>query len=383
MAKAKAKKAPKVKNVEEDTNRTEAVSTEVAQAGRDDEENLDAGSAPEVVASDEVQLDESVVIEDPTPAAEPIDFEDMDDPRLQIAAKHDEKHRDFSEKGESGLETDESTDIISGNDGDPEMVEVKVSGEIRQVEKAKVDKAGGVQAYQKQQAADAGMRENARQRDTLDDRARTLDARERLIAGKEAALPTLGAQPKGQSPADLPLPGDQTIETLARQYQEAVYDGEENAPELLAQLVQTAKDQNTPIDETAMITRAADELERRTRRKQVTTATKVLIDAHPELNKESSEFDGRLWTAIDDETTVVERQNPDWEPQDVLNEAYTRISKWKGSHKTGTMTSKAEQKRHMNRPRANSGRYTPPPPPPARTASDYVADLRKNRGQGA
>jgi len=78
----------------------------------------------------------------------------------------------------------------------------------------------------------------------------------------------------------------------------------------------------------------------------------------------------------------VERQNPEWEPQQVIDEAYKRISAWKGSHKTSTMTEKAADKRNMNRPRTNSGRYLKPPPPPAKTASDYVADLRKARGQG-
>lgn len=379
-------KAPK--NVEEDTNRTGPVSLEIQNASRDDPENLEnleaPGGAPEkgkdISASDgEIELNETVDLEDPTPAPIPMDIVDMDDPRLEIAKNHDERNRNFSGNDESGVETNEPTDII---DETPEMVEVKIYGETRLVEKAKVDKAGGIQAYQKAQAVDAGMQDNARQRDTLDSRARALDARERQIASYEAALPTLDA-PQAQNPEDPPSEGDQSIDNLARAYQEAVYDGEDNAPELLAQLVKQSKGQNIPIDEGLMVTRAADELERRTRRKKVTSATKGLIDAHPELDRDSGQFDNRLWTAIDDESSVVERQNPDWEPQAVLDEAYTRVSKWKGTHKTETMTDKADAKRNMNRPRANSGRYTPPPPPPTRTASDYVQDLRKNRGQGA
>ena len=394
--------AKKPKNVEEDTNRTAPVVPVVHQASRDDIPPPDEGnpvaqgSAPDKDTSDpgdpaeqEIQLAEAVDLDDPTPAAEPIDLEDMDDPRMRIAKKHDEKHRNFSENSESDLETGDPTDIIDAQSGDPEMVEIKIYGETRNVDAEKIDKMPGdtredrIQAYQKQQAVDAGMQDNARQRDTLDNRAQALDERERQIANYEASLPTPGAT-QADPPEDPPTPGDQSIDELARKYQESVYDGEENAPELLAELVKSAKSQGTPIDESVIITRAADELERRTRRKNVTAATKMLIDVHPELNRESDQFDSRLWTAIDDETTVVERQNPEWEPQAVLDEAYNRVSNWKGdTHKTGTMTDKAASKRNMNRPRANSGRYTPPPPPPERTASDYVADLRKSRGQGA
>jgi len=400
----KAKEKVKVKNVEEDTNRTEAVAVDIPNASRDDEPDKgklaaqedapdpdkDTSEAIAKAAGDEIELDETVELEDPTPKPEPIDFEDMDDPRMRIAKKHDEKHRNFLENDESEVVTDESADIIDEPDNDPEMVEVKVFKQTRMVDADKIDKMPGdtreerIQAYQKAQAVDQGMRDNARQRETNLSRTAALDERERLVAVQEALLPTPGAT-EATPPVDLPTSqGDQSIDELARRYQEAVYDGEENAPELLAKLVKSAKDQNTPIDEQAMITRAADELERRDRRKKVTAATTELIEDHPELNKDDDRFDPRLWTAIDDETTVVERQNPEWEPDKVLDEAYTRISKWKGdTHKTESMTDKAEAKRNMNRPRANSGRYIKPPPPPARTASDYVADLRKNRGQGA
>jgi len=398
MAKAKAKKV-KAKNVEEDTNRTEAEVPVVHKASRDEEEpdegkpqvpepdpDKDTFDPEDLAAGSEIELDETVVLEDPTPAPEPIDLEDMDDPRLSIAKKHDEKHRNFSENDESELEPDDSTDIIAGDDDEPEMVEIKIYGETRSVDAEKIDKMPGdtrearIQAYQKQQAVDAGMQDNARQRDTLDDRAKALDERERQIAKYEASLPTPGAT-KGQTPGDPPITGDQTI-ALAQKYQEAVYDGEENAPQLLAELIQTGKNQGIPIDENVVISRAADELERRTRRKQVTAATTALIDAHPELDKEDSQYDQRLWTAIDDETMVVERQHSDWEPQEVMDEAYKRISAWKGTHKTSSMTEKAKEKRQMNRPRAASGRYQKPPPPPARTASDYVKELREKRGQG-
>ncbi|MCH8177391.1 MAG: hypothetical protein IIC09_04185, partial [Proteobacteria bacterium] len=317
---------------------------------------------------------------------ETIDLGAMDDPRLAIAARHDKKHRNFDESGELVVESDDSIDIIETDDPDPEMVEVKIYGETRLVEKSKVDKAGGVQAYQKAQAVDAGMQANAEQRDILDTRATELDERERRVTKKEAAPPTPGVQ-DGQDPPDLPASGDQTIEELANKYQEAVYEGDESAPILLTQLVQKAaaqsvQSQSPPIDVEKIKQEAADEFERRERQKKVTKATRALYGDHPELNRKKPEFDQRLFQAIDDETTVVERQNPDWDPKEVINEAWKRISEWHGTHKTTTMTDKAAQKRAMNRPRASSGRYVKPTPPPEKTASDYVKKLRESRGQG-
>lgn len=331
-------------------------------------------------AGGEIEIQEVVDLEPPGDPPEPIDFEDMDDPRLQIAKKHDENYRNFIEKDESEVVTGDPTDIIESGDG-PEMVEVKVFGQVRMVEKSKVDKAGGIQAYQKSQAVQAGMEDNARQRDTLDSRAIALDERERRLADYEASLPTLDAN-RANPPEDPPSTGDQSIDVLARETMTALYDGEDNAPELLAQLVKAGKGvSEKPIDENAIVTRVAGELEKRNRHKQVTTARKVLYDNHPELDRNSDQFDIRLWEAVNGETIVVERQDSTLEPQQVLDEAYKRITEWKGEHKTESMTDKSAAKRQMNRPRASSGRYISPPPAPVKTPSDYIASLRKSRGQ--
>ena len=88
-----------------------------------------------------------------------------------------------------------------------------------------------------------------------------------------------------------------------------------------------------------------------------------------------------MFKAIDSETTVVMREHGDWEPEQVVQEAYTRIQKWKGPPQPETMSDKQAQKRAMSRPRVGSQRFQPPPPPPRQTDSDYVASLRKGRGQ--
>jgi hypothetical protein len=87
-----------------------------------------------------------------------------------------------------------------------------------------------------------------------------------------------------------------------------------------------------------------------------------------------------MFEAIDSETVVVEREHQDWEPEQVVQEAYDRIRKWRGVPSTETMSEKQAQKRAMNRPKAANARYTPPPPPPRQTNSDYVQQERKRRG---
>ena len=379
------------KNVEEDTNRTEATMDNPVMASRDEQEEQAQQDELELEAQlddeEEVEITETAEIEDDDDE-EPQDFDDMDDPRLKIAAKHDETHRNFGEKDESDeeiddedVETDESADIIELQPDQEEMIEVIVYGDTRMVPKSKVDKAGGLQQYQKQLAVEAGFQANAQRAESLDNREQALADREREIEAKEAALPTLDAQQGQTNPTDLPT-GDQTIEQLAQRYQEAVYDGDESAPQLLAQLInRAAATQNTSIDVESIKQEAADEFERRERQKKVITASRTLLKEHPELDRKSSDFDPRLYQAVDDETVVVERQNPEWEPQEIIQEAYRRVAEWKGGQPTDTMADKAAAKRRINRPRAQGTRSKKPPPPPARTASDYVQDVKRARGQ--
>jgi len=393
-----ATKKVKPKNIEEDTNRTATEMKTVQHLSRDDAP-ADEGNADEELEepdSSGVKLEE----EGGAPVEEPIveelveleapaeEYDESDDPRAQISKNFQKKHRNYEEGEQKPIDND-ADPVIESDPGllADDQIEIKINQEVRLVDRSKIDKMAGdtfeerVVAYQKQLAVDDGFQRNAAQKATLDQREVAQAERERLWNEQQAALPSLDA-PTSQPPADLPTLGDQTIEQLATEYQEAVYEGDESAPKLLTNLLTKAAGQQQPtIDVEKLKSDAADEFEKRAKGKKIVRATRLLFDDHPELDRKKPEFDQRLYTAVNDETDVVERQNPDFEPQDVINEAWRRVVKWKGGYKTDTMNEKLDSKRQMNRPRATNGRFGKPPEPPAKTGSDYVNSLKEARGQ--
>jgi hypothetical protein len=366
------------------TKETEVEATApVAQASRDEEQT---------------EIVETVELAPPEKEVDTRDYEDVinddDDPRAAIYARHNERREDEIDEslethGENNLENKGSPDIIEEDQAATprdaaEMVEIKILGDVRQVSKKKIDAAGGIENYQIRIAAQEQMERNAHERTALAERQEALDAQERRIAEATPAIPATDSQvtapPDGSTPTD-----DQNLEELARQHQEAVYDGDENAPSILVKLskaaAKQAAGQGKAFDEVAFRTQVKDELIEDQRKAATVKATQSLIKDNPELNQRDKKFDPRLFTAVDDETSVVRRQHPDWEPEKQMQEAFDRVQKWKGKPEATTLSDKQDAKRGMKRPRSGTQRHTPPPPAPAPSRSDYVAEQRKLRGQ--
>jgi hypothetical protein len=395
------------KNTEEDTSRTVAEPAVVATASRDEPEAEVAAEPGKVAEVAEVAATEVVeTVELEQPAAEPLDYEDTvaneDDPRLTIAKKHDETQRQFDTEGmdegtqdnESVVESSDLPDIIDAGDLKDEFIEVKIYDEVRRVSKSKVDKAGGVQAYQKQVAVAEGFQRNATRTQELDERENRIKKRELDTAAQPDELPTLDAQQvQTTNPDDPPAKGDQSLEKLLTDYHEALLEGDDDLRDQLAlKLHKRNSESSQPLNMDTMIDRVADkaadklatrEADERTRQRLIDTteAADALIAKVPKLQHRHKDFDRLLYNAINDETDIIEREHPDWEPAKVIAESWNKVKSWKGGTNVSTMSKKQEQKRGMNRPLANSGRNTPAPADPVRTDSDYVTDLKKSRGQ--
>lgn len=185
---------------------------------------------------------------------------------------------------------------------------------------------------------------------------------------------------QAQNPGDLPTSDGQTLEEQARRYQEAVYDDAAEAPSILANMVKQAAQTGQQFDEQAFRRQVKEDVLAEQRQAKIVKAGRALIEAHPELNERDTNYDPRMYQAIDIETTIVEREHPEWEPEQVVQEAYDRIQKWKGTPQSETMSKKQAEKRAMTRPRSGTQRYAPPPPPPRQTNADYVAAERRRRG---
>ena len=332
-----------------------------------------------------VEIVEDVVVVDPD---EPISAADSDDPRGDIYKRHGLKREqeisNQQQESEPGVENDGDAAIIASGDNetstppdeDP-LVEVVIFEQVRQVPQSKIDKAGGIQMYQMREAAQEQMRRNAARAKELDGREQALDERERS-APQPPAVPS--DQHSGhQNPNDLPS-DDQSFEVMALRYQDAVLDGDDNAPSILAEMVQKAANSGTHFDEDAFRQQVKDDVLADQRRSKVVKARTALIEDTPELDKNNPKFDHRLYQAVDDETDVLEKRNPHWEPDQVITQAWENVRKWRGSHQTSTMTDKQRGKQSLNRPSSATQRFTPPAPPPRQTNSDYVRDERKRRG---
>jgi hypothetical protein len=387
------------KKIEEETNRTVTEPVDIPNRSKDDEiegePKVDAQADSDVTSEaleEGLEYKETVELEAPGPDKQykdrsQEDFEVMDDPRQAIAKKFEEKHRKFDENAEdepeseeSVVESEETADIIDLEAARiPEMVTIKVNGRELEVEKERVDKAGGVQAYQKEVAVSEGFKEIAAQKKHLEQKEAELLAREQRIQAQ--TLPVQGVSPQ-QPPADLPVQGDQSIEELAQQYHTALLDGDdEQRDKLFARITAANRVTEKPIDVAALINQATQNavqiIEARNQDNLIRQAQDDLKTSHPELLT-----DELLFRSVDLESEIVARDNPHWSPGQILNKAYANVVDWKGEHKTDSMVEKETRKRAMNRPKASTGRASAPPPPPTRTDSDYVAELRKQRGLG-
>jgi len=301
----------------------------------------------------------------------------------EIAEQDDETLPIEGDAEQIALENSESGDRITPDDqtstppDDDPLVEVVIFEQVRMVPQSKVNKAGGLQMYQMREAAQEQMRRNAARAKDLDNRETALDDRDRSTP-QPPAVPATDQQ-HGQSPEDLPS-DDQTLEALGRQYQEATYDGTDNAPSILVQMAKVAARSGESFDKDAFRLQVTEDVLAGQRKVKVVKARAALIDANPALDKNNPKFDHRLFQAVDDETDVVERNHPEWDPEEVIAEAWKKVSKWKGGYQTQAMNDKTREKQDLNRPRSGTQRFTPPPPAPRETNSDYVRSERKRRG---
>lgn len=361
-----------------------------------DETEVKPAPAPVMRSGDRETVEIVEDVEIVAAAEEARESDESENPRGDIYKRHSEKRNEeiasqdpnyepavvesydksLENAGESHILRSDGDRTSTPPDEDP-LVEVVVFEAVRMVPKSKVDKAGGLQMYQMREAAQEQMRRNASTAKSLAEREKALDARERQTA-KPPAVPATDQRTR-QTPADLPS-DDQTLETMARQYQEAVYDGEDNAPLILTQMVKAAAKSGEPFDRDGFRQQVTKDVLGSQRKTKVVKARNALFEANPQLDKNSPKFDHRLFQAVDDETDVVERQHPEWEPDEVMGQAWKNVNKWKGSPLTDTMADKLTDKQNLNRPIGGTGRFKPPAPAPRQTNSDYVSKQRIARG---
>lgn len=307
------------------------------------------------------------------------------DPREAIAQKYHE--RTHGKKPEPEVEAKDPKEAAQKPvSTEPERIPVKVNGRELMVDKAKVEAAGGVELYQKTVAVNEGFKNLAHEKKLIEaERARLAEERKRIEESR--STPPSPPVPGDSKTASQDLPGDgdlrQKLAEGAKRYREALLDGNDKASDqaLLELLDLTKGAGNVPppqvpvpkINEDEIADRAVKLLSERSYVNELKASTNRLFEDHPEVLS-----DQRLFRAVDAETDVVAQEHPEWTPAQVIPEAYKRVTSWMGRPEEGN--SKLTEKRSLNTPSASTGRSTPPPAPRKQTGSDYVAQLRKQRG---
>lgn len=299
----------------------------------------------------------------------------VDDARAKIYERHAEKRKE--ELGQASAEEINQDEEIT----------VKVNGRERQVPRSKVDAAGGIEAYQKNAAASEMLNQASAEARRVREQADALAIRERDIAGREQRLQHAAAAKPAQTTE---LPADAgALKTMARQYHEAMLDGDmDKAGELLLG-INAAQSNATAINPEEIAARAVQQAraeltadDRRKAAEKFEADRQAAVAAFPTKHKDLAS-NPDAYELVDAKTNEIYREHPDWSAAAIINESAERVRAMIKSVATPSATNvKLEAKRGMTQIRGGSARTVPQPAPAPQTKSSYVADLRKQRGLG-
>lgn len=305
------------------------------------------------------------------------------DPRAAIYAKHKER------RGQEQEGVPVGTDAAPKDAEDPapqpaqdELVTVKINGREKKVSRAKVDEAGGLDIYQKRLAAEENMRQAAEEKRRVQEYEQQLVAKAHELQRFEQEIKRRAVQ----QPATPPPQNQDEVKQMARRYHEAMLNGDlDQADELLIKL-QGAQKQATP-DADAIARKAAAEaraaLEQERQRDQQIRFEQERVEAVQRFEDEFSDIaddpDLREWA--DTKTLKISRENPQWSPARIIEEAARQVRDAIGKTVTpAESSSKLEAKRSMTNVKGGSARAVAKPQPKPPTKSQYVESLRKQRG---
>ena len=293
----------------------------------------------------------------------------IDEARAAIYARHAEKRQE-----ELAVQAETPDDEVT----------VKVNGKERKVARAKIDAAGGVDAYQKNAAASEILNQATAQARQVKEQAEANERRRQELDAREQQLsrgPQQQAEPTTRLPADAGA-----LKTLARKYHDAMLDGDiDQADELLLQInaAQTATAVNSDEIATRAVQRAREELTAEEREKQAKRFEAERLEAVTDFSKKHKDLASNpdAHGLVDAKTNEIYREHPDWGPKAIIEEAANRVRAMIRSVATPTSTAdKLDAKRNSTQIRAGSARSAPRPAQRPQTNSEYVATIRAARG---
>lgn len=302
---------------------------------------------------------------------------DSNDPRAAIYAK-----RDAQVKAEMQAET-ATTPVAQAAEAAPETksdeVTVIINGKEKLVSQARIDAAGGIVAYQKQAAASELLNQASAE-------ARRIKEKEAQILERERQLEMQEQQIQQRKQEFNPVPSVNTDAlSVAKEYHEAILDGDMDKASLLLIKMQTAQPATVNKDEVATeaVRRARQELE----------AEKVRQEQErfeADRREANEDFEARFPLVADDpklralanqETIALLEAHPTWTPKEIITAAAQSVQKWATERLAISSTDqKLAAKRGQNNIRGATVIAAQRQAPPPQTKSNYVEQLRKARG---
>lgn len=320
-------------------------------------------------------------------------------PREEIYARFDEKNRP-TEKGGSEEEEEladpeeaaeepevpEVPEVETSDEEEPvvSMTKVKVYGREFEVETAKVEAAGGKVAYQKELAA-MEKAQIQREREFNESEAARLEA-ERVELERIKSVP-----PKDEPEAATDLPSDDQKEKTRDAIKvaaEGLLDGDvdEFTDNIMDMLTQRTEPGEVDIDAIVEKVRSetAQTMEVSQRKQELSKAFQDFSVEYPELIK-----DPELYQEVDIRTNIHAQRHPEKSPLEIMRMAGDEVVKLflpdnQLSHSDANKKvrdDKKAEKRTMTKPRGSSVRSTKAPEPKQPTRSDYIEQLKRERGQ--
>jgi hypothetical protein len=309
---------------------------------------------------------------------------DPNDPRAAIYARHAELRR--QEIDGSAHADEEEVKPPEEERPQDEEITVKVNGKERRVPRAKVEAAGGVDAYQKNAAASELLNQASAKMRQANELEAQINARAQQLHQQEEEIQRQRAQ---QRPAASPPEDAGAMKDLARRYHEALADGDMDAADDLLVKMQAARNSSATPDADEIASKAAEkarqEIERNEHQKRFQVFERERLEKRDSFASDYPDIaeDPELLVMTDRKTKEVQREHPDWSPAKIIDEAATRVRNWIGGRTaapTSSTTEKLDAKRSQTTIRGGSARAANRPAPPPQSRSQYVSDLRKQRG---
>lgn len=309
---------------------------------------------------------------------------DPSDPRAAIYARHAELRRQEVDGAAPSAEAEVKP--AEEEQQQDEEITVKVNGKERRVPRAKVEAAGGVDAYQKNAAASELLNQASAAMRQARELEAQVSARAQQLQQQEEEIQRQRAQ---QRPAASPPEDAGAMKELARRYHEALADGDMDAADELLVKMQVARNASATPDADEIANKAAEkarqEIERKEQQKRLQESERERMEKRDSFPIDYPDLaeDPELLVMTDRKTKEVQREHPDWSPAKIIDEAATRVRKWIGGRTAApasSTTEKLDAKRSQTTIRGGSARAANRPAPPPQSRSQYVSDLRKQRG---